>query len=124
MADKILVVDDSVSMRQMTTIVLKGAGYTVDAAASGQEGLSKLDEQVTAIITDYNMPGMNGVEFIQAVRSGEVVASVPIIMLTTESDEQKMEAGREAGATAWLVKPFDKEKLLKVIKRTTGTVTF
>ncbi len=124
MADKILVVDDSVSMRQMTSIVLKGAGYTVDAAADGTEGLSKLDEQVKAIITDYNMPGMNGVEFIRAVRAGAVAAAVPIVMLTTESDQTKMEAGREAGATAWLVKPFDKEKLLKVIKRVTGTVTF
>ncbi|MFW5695937.1 MAG: response regulator [Alkalispirochaeta sp.] len=124
MAEKILIVDDSVSMRQMTTIVLKSAGYTVDAAADGSEGLGKLDDQVSAVITDYNMPGMNGVEFIRAVRSGSVAASVPIIMLTTESDQAKMEAGREAGATAWLVKPFDKEKLLKVIKRVTGTVTF
>ncbi len=124
MADKILVVDDSVSMRQMTSIVLKGAGYVVDAAADGAEALSKLDEQVKAIITDYNMPGMNGVELIRAVRSGAVATSVPIVMLTTESDQNKMEAGREAGATAWLVKPFDKEKLLKVIKRVTGTVTF
>jgi two-component system chemotaxis response regulator CheY len=124
MADKILIVDDSVSMRQMTSIVLKGAGYTVDAAADGPEGLSKLDDDVRVVITDYNMPGMNGVEFVQRVRSGSVAAAVPIVMLTTESDQSKMQAGREAGATAWLVKPFDKEKLLKVIKRVTGSVSF
>ncbi|MEX2443975.1 MAG: response regulator [Alkalispirochaeta sp.] len=124
MPEKILIVDDSVSMRQMLTIVLKGAGYTVEAAAEGPEGISKLDDDVRAIVTDYHMPGMNGVEFIRRVRAGAVAASVPIVMLTTESDQSKMEAGREAGATAWLAKPFDKEKLLKVIKRVTGTATF
>ncbi|MFO8042306.1 MAG: response regulator [Alkalispirochaeta sp.] len=124
MPDKILVVDDSVSMRQMTSIVLKGAGYVVDAAADGPEGLAKLDEDVRVIISDYNMPEMNGVEFVRRVRAGDVAASVPIIMLTTESEESKMQAGREAGATAWLVKPFDKEKLLKVLKRVTGSVSF
>ncbi len=124
MPDKILVVDDSVSMRQMTSIVLKGAGYVVDAAADGPEGLAKLDDDVRVIISDYNMPEMNGVEFVRRVRAGDVAASVPIIMLTTESEESKMQAGREAGATAWLVKPFDKEKLLKVLKRVTGSVSF
>lgn len=124
MPDKILVVDDSVSMRQMTSIVLKGAGYVVDAAADGPEGLAKLDDDVRVIISDYNMPEMNGVEFVRRVRAGDVASSVPIIMLTTESEESKMQAGREAGATAWLVKPFDKEKLLKVLKRVTGSVSF
>lgn len=124
MPEKILVVDDSVSMRQMTSIVLKGAGYVVDTAADGPEGLAKLDDDVRVIISDYNMPEMNGVEFVRRVRAGDVAASVPIIMLTTESEESKMQAGREAGATAWLVKPFDKEKLLKVLKRVTGSVSF
>lgn len=124
MPEKLLVVDDSVSMRQMTSIVLNGAGYLVETAADGPEGLSKLDEDVHVIIADYNMPQMNGVEFVRRVRAGDVAASVPIIMLTTESEQSKMQAGREAGATAWLVKPFDKEKLLKVLKRVTGSVSF
>lgn len=124
MAEKILIVDDSVSMRQMTSIILKNAGYTVEQAVDGEEGLSKISEDVSLIITDYNMPGMNGIELIRQIRAGSTNKAVPILMLTTESEEAKKTEGREAGATAWLTKPFDKEQLLGVIKKVTGGVSF
>jgi two-component system chemotaxis response regulator CheY len=123
-AEKILIVDDSVSMRQMTSIILKNAGYTVEQAVDGEEGLSKISEDVSLIITDYNMPGMNGIELIRQIRAGSTNKAVPILMLTTESEEAKKTEGREAGATAWLTKPFDKEQLLGVIKKVTGGVSF
>ncbi len=124
MAEKILIVDDSVSMRQMTSIILKNAGYTVEQATNGEEGLSKISDDISLIITDYNMPGMNGVELIRQIRAGTTNKAVPILMLTTESEEKKKTEGREAGATAWLTKPFDKEELLKVIKKVTGGASF
>jgi two-component system, chemotaxis family, chemotaxis protein CheY len=122
MAGKILIVDDSVSMRQMTGIILKSAGYEVVEAKDGVEGLEKLTEDVMVIITDYNMPNKNGIAFIREVRSGTVNKSVPILMLTTESEQSKKQEGKEAGATGWLTKPFDKETLLKVIKKISGSL--
>ena len=124
MSDRVLVVDDSVSMRQMIHIILKGAGYTVDEAGSGPEALSLLSSEHRAIITDYNMPEMNGVEFIERVRAGSVNKAVPILMLTTESEDAKREAGKRAGATAWLTKPFQKGELIEVVKKVATTVEF
>ncbi|MFP4374615.1 MAG: response regulator [Spirochaetaceae bacterium] len=124
MPKKVLFVDDSVSMRQMTSLILSGAGYEVVQAAHGTEALEKLSPDVDLVITDFNMPGMNGVEFIRAVRGGEVARSVPILMLTTESEEAKKQEGREAGATAWMTKPFDREGLLATVKKITDSVDF
>lgn len=123
MADTILIVDDSKSMRQMTSMILKGAGYAVLEAEDGEEGLEKLSDDLTLIITDYNMPKRNGVDFIKAVRGGSIKPSVPILMLTTESEEQKKMEGKEAGATGWLTKPFDQEQLLAVVKKVAGPVS-
>lgn len=124
MAETILIVDDSVSMRQMTSIILKNAGYTVEQAADGEEGLSKVTDDTSLIITDYNMPGMNGIELIKKIRAGSTNKAVPILMLTTESEESKKNEGKDAGATGWLTKPFDKEKLLATIRKIMGSVSF
>ena len=124
MAETILIVDDSVSMRQMTSIILKNAGYTVEQAADGEEGLSKVTDDTSLIITDYNMPGMNGIELIKKIRAGSTNKAVPILMLTTESEESKKNEGKNAGATGWLTKPFDKEKLLATIRKIMGSVSF
>ncbi len=124
MSDTILIVDDSVSMRQMTSMILKSGGYEVLEAAGGDEALKQLSNDVKVVITDYNMPGMNGVELIRTIRSGATNKSVPILMLTTESEEAKKNEGRDAGATAWITKPFEKETLLKTIKKISGEVSF
>ena len=124
MAETILIVDDSVSMRQMTSIILKNAGYAVEQAADGEEGLSKVTDDISLIITDYNMPGMNGIELIKKIRAGSTNKAVPILMLTTESEESKKNEGKNAGATGWLTKPFDKEKLLATIRKIMGSVSF
>ncbi len=124
MAETILIVDDSVSMRQMTSIILKNAGYTVEQAADGEEGLSKVTDDISLIITDYNMPGMNGIDLIKKIRAGSTNKAVPILMLTTESEESKKNEGKNAGATGWLTKPFDKEKLLATIRKIMGSVSF
>lgn len=124
MATRILIVDDSASMRQMTEIILKGAGYEVVQAVDGQDGLDKLSEEIDAIISDYNMPRMNGVEFVNAVRNGTVNRAVPIVMLTTESEAEKKQAGKQAGATAWVVKPPNRDALLAVMEKVTATLEF
>ncbi len=124
MSDTILIVDDSVSMRQMTSMILKSGGYEVLEAAGGDEALKQFSNDVKVVITDYNMPGMNGVELIRTIRSGATNKSVPILMLTTESEEAKKNEGRDAGATAWITKPFEKETLLKTIKKISGEVSF
>lgn len=124
MPKKVLLIDDSVSLRQMTSLILGGAGYEVVHATDGSEGLEKLSPDIDLVITDYNMPGMNGVEVIRAIRESDVAKSVPILMLTTESEESKKQQGREAGATAWITKPFDQEGLLATVKKITGNVDF
>jgi len=108
----------------MTSIILKNAGYTVEQAADGEEGLSKVTDDISLIITDYNMPGMNGIELIKKIRAGSTNKAVPILMLTTESEESKKNEGKNAGATGWLTKPFDKEKLLATIRKIMGSVSF
>lgn len=124
MPTTVLFIDDSVSMRQMTSLILTGAGYEVVQASDGTEGLEKLTPDVDLVITDYNMPGMNGVEVIRAIRGGELNKSVPVLMLTTESEEAKKQEGRAAGATAWMTKPFDKDGLLATVKKITDSVEF
>lgn len=112
----VLVVDDSVTIRQMVSFTLKEAGFAVVEAGDGQEGLERLASQrIDLIVTDLNMPRVDGIGFIRALRSRPASKYTPVVMLTTESQESKRQEGRSAGATAWMVKPFHPEKLLHVI---------
>ncbi len=114
----VLVVDDSVSMRQMVAFTLKEAGFVVLEGENGQEGLQRLDgKRVDLIITDLNMPVMDGITFIRQVRSRPQHKFTPVLMLTTESQEAKKQEGKSAGATGWIVKPFNPQQLLQVITR-------
>lgn len=118
MGNTILTVDDSASMRQMVTFTLKGAGYDVIEAVDGKDGLSKLEgSQVNMIITDLNMPNMDGIEMIRQVRGMAKYKFIPIILLTTESQDEKKKEGKAAGATGWIVKPFKPEQLIAVIQK-------
>jgi two-component system chemotaxis response regulator CheY len=121
---KILIIDDSVSMRQMVSIILTGAGHEVTEAVDGADGVSKMSEEFDAVITDYNMPNMGGIEVIRKIRGGSINRNVPILMLTTESESAKKSEGREAGATAWITKPFNRESLLATLDKITKTVEF
>ena len=115
---KILAVDDSASMRQMVTFTLKGAGYDVKDAADGQQGLQLAkSEQFDVIVSDVNMPVMDGIAMITEIRKLPQYRRTPILMLTTESSADKKMAGKQAGATGWIVKPFNPEQLLKTIAR-------
>ncbi|MBV8047668.1 MAG: response regulator [Paludibacterium sp.] len=121
MAKKILTVDDSASIRQMVSFTLKSAGYDITEAPDGQAGLTAAQAaRFDLVLTDQNMPGMDGLSLIRALRKLPVYGSTPILMLTTESTEQMKTMGRAAGATGWLVKPFDPQKLLDVVKRLIG----
>ncbi|MBE6349403.1 MAG: response regulator [Spirochaetaceae bacterium] len=121
MAKKILVVDDSISIRKSVDFVLGQEGYEVVTAEDGSDGLLKAkEEKFDLIITDINMPNMNGIEFIRELRKMPTYKFVPIIALTTESQDSKMQEGRDAGATGWIVKPFSPEKLIAVIKKLLG----
>ncbi|MBT8763881.1 response regulator [Desulfohalobiaceae bacterium Ax17] len=117
MAKKIMTVDDSASVRQMVCFTLKGAGYEVLEAKDGQDALAKLTGPLDLIITDLNMPNMDGIELIRQVRSKPGFKFIPIIMLTTESQTEKKMEGKKAGATGWIVKPFKPEQLLAVVKK-------
>lgn len=122
MAKIILAVDDSTSIRQMVAFTLKSAGYTVIEAVDGQDGLDKIKNQATVdlVLTDQNMPRMDGLTLIRTLRGQPQFAATPILMLTTESSDEMKTQGRAAGATGWIVKPFDPHKLLEVIKKVIG----
>jgi two-component system chemotaxis response regulator CheY len=114
----ILAVDDSASMRQMVSFTLKSAGYRVVEAVDGQDALEKsAGHHFDLVLTDQNMPRMDGINLTRNLRTQEKFKSTPILILTTESSDQMKQAGRSAGATGWLVKPFDPVKLLDVIKK-------
>ena len=118
MAKTILTVDDSASVRQMVTFTLKGAGYNVLEAVDGEDGLTKLNSaEVNMVITDLNMPKLDGLGFIKKIRANPKSKFIPVIMLTTESQAEKKQAGKAAGATGWIVKPFKPEQLLDVVKK-------
>ncbi len=118
MGKTILTVDDSASIRQMVTFTLKGAGYDVVEAVDGMDGLAKLGSaDVQMVITDLNMPKLDGIGFIKKVRANSKTKFIPVIMLTTESQAEKKQAGKAAGATGWIVKPFKPEQLLGVVKK-------
>jgi len=121
MPKKVLTVDDSASIRQMVTFTLKSAGYEVVEAIDGNAGLARAQgDGFDLILTDQNMPGMDGLNLIRALRKLPGYGATPILMLTTESSDQMKSLGRAAGATGWLVKPFDPQKLLDVVKRLVG----
>lgn len=118
MAKTIMIVDDSASMRMVVGIALKGAGYTVLEGRDGNDALSRLTGQkVHLIISDVNMPHMDGISFVKAVKQLPAYKFTPIIMLTTESDEARKREGQAAGARAWVVKPFLPEQLLNAVQR-------
>lgn len=118
MVKKIMTVDDSASIRQMINFTLKDAGYEVIEAIDGKDALTKLNgTPVQMLISDINMPNMNGIELIRHVRSNPVHKFMPIIMLTTESNDSKKQEGKSAGATGWIVKPFKPDQLLAVVKK-------
>lgn len=113
----ILIVDDSALLRQISSEALTEAGYKVVQAANGQEGLQQLDFITPAlIVSDLNMPVMNGLEFIRTLRQRPALKQVPVIMVTTELSDALKQAGRDAGATAWLTKPLQPPLLLKAIR--------
>ncbi|RLB63399.1 MAG: response regulator [Deltaproteobacteria bacterium] len=121
MAKCILVVDDSETVRQVLQLTLVNAGFDVVEAEDGLEALDKMSHHsVDMMITDLNMPKMDGLELIKKVREDGTHRFTPIVMLTTESSEEKKQAGREAGASGWIVKPFKPEQLLKVVKLVLG----
>ncbi len=121
MPKSVLTVDDSASIRQMVAFTLKGAGYEVVEAVDGEDGLQKAKtKQFSLILSDQNMPRMDGLSLIKALRGMPQYKMVPILMLTTESSDAMKSQGRAAGATGWLVKPFDPQKLLEVVKKVIG----
>ncbi len=121
MAKTILSVDDSASIRQMVAFTLKSAGYDVIEAVDGQDGLNKAkSKSVDLVLTDQNMPNMSGIDLIKALRGLGQYSKTPILMLTTESSDSMKSQGKSAGATGWLVKPFDPQKLLDVVKKVIG----
>jgi two-component system chemotaxis response regulator CheY len=120
MGKTILIADDSSSMRQMISFTLTEEGYTVIQAIDGEDAFLKFSSSINLLITDLNMPKVNGIELIKKIRSGSVNKYIPIIMLTTESEPARKEEGRVAGATAWIVKPFTPDNLLGTIKKVVG----
>jgi len=121
MDTKILAVDDSRTMRDMVTLALKDQGFNVTTAEDGMDGLEALEKmEPDAIITDINMPRLDGFGFIDAVRDRPETKGTPILVLTTESSAELKSRARDAGATGWIVKPFAPEKLIKALRMVTG----
>ena len=118
MSKTIMVVDDSTSLRQVVGIALRKAGYDVLEACDGKDALAKLTGQkVHMIVSDVNMPNMDGITFVKAVKQLAAYRFTPIAMLTTETTDEKKQAGKDAGAKAWVVKPFKPEQLLAVVQK-------
>lgn len=117
----ILAVDDSASMRQMVSFTLKGAGFDVQEACDGSEALNiAKQKKFDLVLSDVNMPIMDGIEFVTELRKLDTYKFVPVLMLTTESSGDKKMAGKKAGATGWIVKPFNPDQLLNTIKKVLG----
>ncbi|SHN04269.1 response regulator [Phytopseudomonas punonensis] len=118
MSKTVLIVDDSASIRQVVSITLKGAGYQVIEGCDGKDALTKLDgRKVHLIISDVNMPNMDGITFVKNVKQMPAYKFTPVIMLTTEAGESKKEEGRAAGAKAWVVKPFQPAQMLTAVSK-------
>ncbi|MEO1751169.1 response regulator [Thiofaba sp. EF100] len=118
MAKTILIVDDSASLRTAVKIALTGAGYEVIEGCDGRDGLAKLDgRKVHLVISDVNMPNMDGISMVQAIKQNPAYKFTPIIMLTTEAGSDMMEKGKAAGVKAWVVKPFKPEQMLQAVSK-------
>ena len=119
MSKTILVVDDSASVRQVVSLALKNAGHQVIEAVDGMDALKKLDDnkKVHLIVSDVNMPNMDGITMLKAVKAMPAYRFTPVIMLTTEGSDQMKEEGRAAGAKAWVVKPFKPEQMLAAVNK-------
>ena len=121
MSKTILAVDDSASIRQMVAFTLKSSGYEVVEAVDGMDGLEKAkSKSFNLILTDQNMPRMDGLTLVKNLRALAQYSTTPILMLTTEADDKKKAEGRSAGATGWIVKPFDPAKLISVVQKVCG----
>lgn len=118
MSKTILIVDDSASIRQVVGMTLKGAGFEVIEAQDGKDALAKLNGQkIHLVISDVNMPNMDGITFVTELKKLPAYKFTPVIMLTTEGAEEKKEAGRAAGAKAWVVKPFKADQMLTAVNK-------
>jgi two-component system chemotaxis response regulator CheY len=121
MAKIIMTADDSASVRQMVSFTLKQGGYEVVEAVDGKDALQKLSTQkVDMLITDLNMPNLDGIGLIKGARGLASCRFIPIVMLTTESQDSRKQEGKAAGATGWIVKPFKPEQLMAVVKKVLG----
>ncbi len=118
MAKTIMIVDDSASLRQVMAIGLKGAGYDVIEACDGKDALGKLDgKKIHLIISDVNMPNMDGITFLKAAKQLPAYKFTPVIMLTTEAGDSKKAEGQAAGAKAWVIKPFQPAQMLAAVSK-------
>lgn len=118
MAKRILIVDDSASIRQVVSTTLQGAGYDTVEACDGKDGLSKLDgSAINLVISDVNMPNMDGISFVKELKADPKYKFTPVIMLTTESQDDKKAEGKAAGAKAWVVKPFQPQQMLAAVEK-------
>jgi two-component system chemotaxis response regulator CheY len=114
----VLIVDDSASMRQIVRLTLQNAGFGVIEAGNGVEGLERMHaHKVEAVISDVNMPVMDGINFVKAIRLVSAYRTIPVLMMTTSSDADRRQAGRLAGATGWIVKPFSPGQLLETLEK-------
>lgn len=121
MSKRILAVDDSESIRDMVKLTLEDAGYQVVTAVDGVDGLDKADDTVDMVITDLNMPNLDGIGLIKGLRAKASFTGRPIVMLTTESQDSRKAEGKAAGATGWIVKPFKIEQLVAVVRKLVGS---
>lgn len=118
MTKTVVVIDDSESIRELVGLTLENSGYKVIKGVDGKDGLQLFDgREVNLIITDLNMPNMDGISFIREIRKMQDYSRVPILVLTTESQAAKKEEAKAAGATGWIVKPFVAEKLIEVVQK-------
>lgn len=121
MNSQVLIVDDSISIRELLGSVLSNAGFSVTSANDGKAGFdAAVSGNFDLVITDINMPVMNGLELLQSLRETAKYSYKPILILTTEFSQEMKELGKKAGATGWMVKPFDPEKLINVVKKILG----
>ena len=121
MAKRVMTVEDSTSLREMVSFTLQEAGYEVIEAEDGKDALRKMSgNPVDVVITDLNMPNMNGIELTRSMRANPLYRYIPILVLTTESQAKRKEEARDAGATGWLVKPFRRDQLLQIVRKVLG----